>query len=68
MVELYKLHLDLPFAVLDEESKAKFDKKSGTLSIEVPVVPAPIVEMVIYGWSYYIYRDDLLDLPLLAVI
>lgn len=53
-VELYKLHLDLPFPVLDEESKAKFDKKSRTLNIEVPVVPAPIVEMVIccfYGCS-----------------
>ena len=43
---MYKLHLDLPFPVKESESLAKFEKSSRILSITVPVIPAPIIEMV----------------------
>ncbi|KAJ3323176.1 Protein kintoun [Boothiomyces sp. JEL0866] len=36
--ELYQLHLDLPFPVLEEEGEAKFEKANGLLIVTVPVI------------------------------
>jgi hypothetical protein len=44
---MYKLHLDFPFPVKESESSAKFDKSHRVLSITVPVIPAPTIEMVL---------------------
>ncbi|KAJ3260602.1 Protein kintoun [Boothiomyces macroporosus] len=36
--DLYQLHLDLPFPVLEEEGEAKFEKANGILIVNVPVM------------------------------
>jgi len=44
---VYNLELDLPYPVIDEDGKAKFDKSKRTLEVVLPVQPADSQETIL---------------------
>ncbi|KAJ3275325.1 Protein kintoun [Terramyces sp. JEL0728] len=55
--DLYQLHLDLPFPVLEEEGEAKFEKANGLLIVNVPVMTEFATAAEQPGFTE-LYKDD----------